>query len=177
MSIHKQSHKKQWEKYMKLQGKFALKNFRKRTNQWAACKNNAGSKHWGWFCDLPPCSVPRSISKDLGRKWFPNAFSCHVNFNQTSFYSAEAWKPVWCCLVPGPATESTGEKIPPVRTEVQPSLWGALERVSPARGFKAGTVSAAQNWELALGEFFQSCSWWVFNLISTWTVHSVLTTA
>lgn len=91
----------------------------------------------------------RVLARTLVESGSQTLFACHIRFSQTSFYSAEAWKTDWCCLVPGPATESTGWKILPVITKLQSASMtcgDALERVSPARGsgFKAGIISAAE---------------------------------
>lgn len=129
----------------------ALKNFRKRANQWAVSENNAGSKHWGWLCDLPPCSALSlwAIARSLVESDFQMLFGCYINFNWTSFYSAEAWKPVWCCLVPGPAAESMGWKTPPVRIKGHPSPVGMCWREfhqNRAEALKQGSPSSTQLW-------------------------------
>lgn len=139
---------------MRLPGKWALKNFRERAkNSEQSIKIMQETNTEDDFVVSLPALLFRALARTLVESGFQMVFACHINFNQTSFYSAEAWKKsFWCCLVPGPATESTGWQIPPVRTKVHPSPVGMPWRVSPARGrgFKAGIVSAAQNCELSM---------------------------
>lgn len=72
-----------------------------------------------------PALLLRALARTLVESGPQMLFACHINFDQSSFYSPEAWKKsALCCLVPGPATESTEWKIPPVRTKVHPSPVG-----------------------------------------------------